>query len=824
MKRLGVALVCFVVVAGLLIAAMSIWPKALGMVVFRTVGPVVWPYVEPYLKNFPESPNRDAVVEGKHPVAACQNSHADFGERTRVNQSLDGIWQVDEGGLVATPPAAFAHTVPVPGLLTEAEPPFTEVGVESDQREAFWYRRTFRAPDEPDSQAFLCLEKAKYGPRVWLNGVDLGQHFGPFTVSEYDLTEAIRWGEENELFVRVGADRSAIPEFIPAGADSEKGRWYPGLWDSVTVVYTGPHSIVRVKVEPRLRDDVVTVRTTVRNGTVGAARLHVEQTIYGITSGAPLGPPVMEAIELQPGETVESVLEVPLTDPPRWTPESPELLQLRTRLSEDGFPLDDRVVRFGMREFEWRSGDEAGFYLNGKRYYLRGTNIAFHRFLEDQDRGRLAWDRDWIEKLLSGHPKDVGWNSFRFHIGRAPNAWYDAADEVGLIVTDEYHAFAPMAPGSEVGSWSLAEMEKEYAGWIQENWNHASIGWWDASNETNSSLPYEVVPRVRELDETRAWESGSYRPPDRPDDPLEEHPYVLNGASFMNTNDRDYTLEDLDDHPGVPPLKQGEGLFSTWNGPETAGHAYVNNEYGWLWHTRDGTDPTPITADAFAKHSSGAELSPEERREMYAYLVGELSGFWRSRRGYAGVQHFLYLGKCTDADTVREPWEEKSPSFTCDNFIDVPNQVLEPRWREAARSAFAPVAVYLEKWSDAFYRRGEKVEVPVTLINDEYEDVRAVLRLLAATPDGEILAESKAEEVVVPSLGRVEAKRFLDVPDRREFVLYAELAVEGRRPVYSRRKVGLAHPGVDVIAPRFATEDRAPRAAAREVSSSETAR
>ena len=39
----------------------------------------------------------------------------------------------------------------------------------------------------------------------------------------------------------------------------------------------------------------------------------------------------------------------------------------------------------------------------------------------------------------------------------------------------------------------------------------------------------------------------------------------------------------------------------------------------------------------------GVELSPEERREIYAYVASELSGYWRAARGYAGVQHFLYL-------------------------------------------------------------------------------------------------------------------------------------------------------------------------------------
>ena len=47
--------------------------------------------------------------------------------------------------------------------------------------------------------AALCLHKAKYGAKVWLNGKALGSHQGAFTLSEYDLSSAILYGEPNEL-------------------------------------------------------------------------------------------------------------------------------------------------------------------------------------------------------------------------------------------------------------------------------------------------------------------------------------------------------------------------------------------------------------------------------------------------------------------------------------------------------------------------------------------------------------------------------------------------------------------------------------------------
>jgi hypothetical protein len=286
-----------------------------------------------------------------------------------------------------------------------------------------------------------------------------------------------------------------------------------------------------------------------------------------------------------------------------------------------------------MRKVQWKSGTDKGFYLNNRLYPLRGTNIALHRFFEDGDRGLLPWNEDWVRELLSGHMKDFNWNSFRFHLGRAPNFWYDLADEIGLIVTDEYHVFAPIRLGNpglpSSNDWSLRELEKEFTGWIQENWNHPSIGWWDASNETHNPLLYEVVPLVRHLDAA-----------DQPDDPLEEHPYKLNGSSFLNTNPRDYTLADLDEFTRQPPMALG-GIFSTWDGEGAREHAYINNEYGWLWLTRDGSNATGIAEVAYELLAPGVELSSEQRREIYAYVASELSGYWRAGGGYAGIQHSI---------------------------------------------------------------------------------------------------------------------------------------------------------------------------------------
>src|SRR5512147_960110 len=61
----------------------------------------------------------------------------------RETINLNGRWQVEQGNM-DTRPHIFAHTVPVPGLLDMAQPPFEEIGKKSHLRRAFWYRRVFR--------------------------------------------------------------------------------------------------------------------------------------------------------------------------------------------------------------------------------------------------------------------------------------------------------------------------------------------------------------------------------------------------------------------------------------------------------------------------------------------------------------------------------------------------------------------------------------------------------------------------------------------------------------------------------------------------------
>src|SRR5487761_1964126 len=149
-------------------------------------------------------------------VAVLLVALAGFAADGRRVLSLDGEWQIAEGRMDLIP-TQFDHQVPVPGLVDMARPAFTEVGTTNStmRREAFWYRRTFRVEGEVPAVARLKIHKAAYGARVYLNGSLVGEHLPSFTPGYFDVRGALRGGgAANELLVRVGAFRTALPPQI----------------------------------------------------------------------------------------------------------------------------------------------------------------------------------------------------------------------------------------------------------------------------------------------------------------------------------------------------------------------------------------------------------------------------------------------------------------------------------------------------------------------------------------------------------------------------------------------------------------------------------
>ena len=145
-------------------------------------------------------------------------------------------------------------------------------------------------------------------------------------------------------------------------------------------------------------------------------------------------------------------------------------------------------------------------YLNGKPYYLRGSNITLYRFFEDDAREMLPWDEEWV-RGLHRLVKDMHWNSLRYCIGFPPEFWYDIADEEGILLQDEF-------PIWNSRNWDIPNdfdtdlLASHFTDWMRDRWNHPSVVIWDAQNETHSVTTGKTIAAVRGLDlSNRPWDN-----------------------------------------------------------------------------------------------------------------------------------------------------------------------------------------------------------------------------------------------------------------------------------------------------------------------------
>ncbi len=631
----------------------------------------------------------------------------------RQTISLDGTWQVAEGKLDVMP-EVFDHTAPVPGLLDLAEPPFEVPGnVIADAqrglpwerpkradplREAFWYRRTFKI-DAPESNvALLKVNKAFFGTCVFLNGQKVGTNPFNFTPGWFDLKPYIKTdGTENELVIRVGASLAQIPLSVTDGWDPEKARYVPGIYDSVTLIVTSTPHVVNVQTVPDLDNGSVRAVIELANTSTKEIAPTVRAVVREAKSGRVVGETVVEAKSFRPVTIAETTnlrpggkgrvdTTIKIAQPHWWTPEDPFLYEL---IVDTG--ADVHKTRFAMRSF--KTDPASGrVLLNGKPYYLRGSNVCVFRYSEDPLRGDTMWDREWVRKLHRQF-KDMHWNSLRYCIGFPPEMWYEIADEEGILIQDEFPIWYNWWPHGTMHGWpdqiTADSLTNEFTQWMRDRWNHPCVVIWDAQNETsNDTVLAEVIGRVRGLDlSNRPWDNG-WGTTQSPSDISEYHPYRCS-PQFP----RPFSLSIFEQESGVPDT-----------GPKQGGHPpRIINEYGWLWLNRDGT-PTFISRPVY-ESLFGPDAKPEVLRNYYARTLAAMTEFWRSRRKCAGIMHFCGLGHF------------RPNGITCDNFTDLKSLTFDPYFYKYVRDSFAPVGVVVDLWKEQV-EPSTLLPVPVMVVND----------------------------------------------------------------------------------------------------------
>jgi beta-galactosidase len=345
-----------------------------------------------------------------------------------------------------------------------------------------WYRKHFKVSDA-NSNSLIAIEfDGIYDySEVWLNGQLIGGR--PYGYSSFEclLTPLVRFGAENVVAVRVDHSRFA---------DS---RWYTGsgIYRRVRLRLTGQLRIAHwgtFVTTPEVAPDsaTVSVETTIENheGQEWAFSLQLE--LIG-----PDGRTLSQTTN--PGTIADGTNQVLLQrikipSPRLWSPNTPTLYTLRSRLSGSDRVTDATTTSFGIRTLKF--DPDKGFFLNGSSTKLKG--VCLHH-----DAGCLgaAVPYKVLERRLR-ILKELGVNAIRTsHNPPAPEL-LDLCDRLGLMVMDEaFDEFTPAknkwVNGRNNGvpsRFGYAELFDEWSSrdvsdMVRRDRNHPSVIMWSIGNE-----------------------------------------------------------------------------------------------------------------------------------------------------------------------------------------------------------------------------------------------------------------------------------------------------------------------------------------------------
>ena len=508
---------------------------------------------------------------------------------------------------------------------------------------------------------------------------------------------------------------------------------------------------MRVQAVPEISSKTVRVVVTLGGGVRPVATpvtCLVREAVGGKLVGSAKTPVAIAAGEEKPIE-----LRVPIEPCRLWSPEAPFLYRLEVATSGDTLS-----TRFGMRTFSFDPATKRPM-LNGRPYYLRGTNVCIFRFFEDAARGDRPWRREWVQRLHQVF-RGMNWNSARYCIGFPPEQWYDVADELGFLIQDEFPIWyvGENAVPRELRSEELA---REYAEWMQERWNHPCVAIWDAQNETITAETGKAIRAVRGLDLShRPWDNG-WSPAQAPGDTHEVHAYLFMQPGYHR----------LSDMVHVSPVPKGSVT------PNVGHNPLILNEYGMLGLNRDGSCTT--TSKGVYESLLGKNSTAPQRRHLCARYLAAETEFWRSHRTCAGVMHFCGLGY------------SRPDGETSDHFRDVETLTLDPEFESRLRDAFAPVGLMLDFWDDK-RAAGKPCDFPVAVVNDLDRDWSGSVRLQLRRDGQPIADESLPCQVkALGSARQVFALVLPSGPGRCE--VEAALICPGQGPVRSLREFDLAN-------------------------------
>ena len=350
-----------------------------------------------------------------------------------------------------------------------------------------YYKKQFIA--DSDWQNKICyieFEGAMQLADIWLNGKHIKQHAGGYTPFVIDISKSLKFGETNELLVRLdNRDNPLIPPGKPL--DKLDFCYYSGIYRNVNLIIknkvhiTNPIFANEVAgggvfvTYPKVTDSeaVISIQTQVKNELGEEVNIIVRQRLFkinGLFNQRIVGEELIlvETSELLlPGKAKHLKQSIELKNPKLWSPDEPCLYLLRTEIIIENQLIDSEDQRIGIRRLAYSR--ENGFEINGKKLRLVGTN----RHQEYPYIGNAVPANAQYRDIY--HIKESGFNTVRLGHYLQDKSVLDACDELGVLAIEPIPGWQFFNKNDRFCEYTYRDIREM----IRRDRNHPSIIMWE---------------------------------------------------------------------------------------------------------------------------------------------------------------------------------------------------------------------------------------------------------------------------------------------------------------------------------------------------------
>jgi beta-mannosidase len=558
-----------------------------------------------------------------------------------------------------------------------------------------WFIREFNFNFSSDNLVVLNFLGVDYFAEVWLNWNYLGRHEGYFSPFSFNISSTIK---SNNILVVKATSPFEIPGEVwpdhkklikgifnhhdcrPGGTSKEFGQDQNtgGIWNDVFIEYGYKINIENIKA----------TSTLLENGNKAEVKLNIKY--FSSLSGentysaefqviSPSGNQLIfkSELEFKTGKN-ELSYSININTPKlwwNWDLGTPNLYYLK--LTSDFF--NSYELKFGIRKIYL--DDKYQFFINGKKLFLRGTNIIPTQFLSELNNSKI----DKIVSLM----KEANINIVRVHAHVNRKEFYEECDKQGILVWQDFSLQWTYDESDSFKNNAVTQIKEM----VSLLYNHPSIAFWCCHNEPGdqiNSLDPLLEEAVKSIDNSRIVRRASN---------YEEHAYD------------GWYWGDKEHYAAAPmgPLVTEFGAqalpeLNSLNNFISSGELFPPKWSAWKYHDFQVDQTFNI-----AKVEMGDSINSfiENSQDYQADVLKTAIDFYRRKRfdGINGIFQFMFI----------DCW----PSITW-SIVDFYGKVK--KGYDVLKTAYQPVYISINLRQNQYFA-GSKLLFDLYLINDMYKKI-----------------------------------------------------------------------------------------------------